>query len=128
MVEAPDNLSTIAAYVARADARDWDAFDTLIHPDVTYEIALTRERVRGRERLREFNTSYPGDWHLALAESYADAHGGVARLDWRVGVGPTEPAIVFFRFDDAGLITHITDWWPEPYEPPPGREHLVERY
>jgi len=27
-----------------------------------------------------------------------------------------------------GLITRVTDFWPEPYEPPPGREHLVERY
>ncbi|MGP3959181.1 hypothetical protein ACTWPT_24555 [Nonomuraea sp. 3N208] len=26
-----------------------------------------------------------------------------------------------------GLISRITDYWPEPYEPPPGREHLVER-
>jgi hypothetical protein len=22
----------------------------------------------------------------------------------------------------------VTDFWPEPYEPPPGREHLVERW
>jgi len=26
------------------------------------------------------------------------------------------------------LITQVTDFWPEPYEPPPGREHLVERW
>ena len=26
----------------------------------------------------------------------------------------------YLRFD--------TDFWPEPYEPPPGREHLVERW
>jgi hypothetical protein len=32
---------------------------------------------------------------------------------------------VFLRIVD-GLITHVTDFWPEPYEPPPGREHLVE--
>ena len=27
-----------------------------------------------------------------------------------------------------GLITSVTDFWPEPYEPPSGREHLVERW
>jgi hypothetical protein len=127
-VPAPDNLSTIAAYVARAEARDWDAFDALIHPEVVYEIPQSRERLTGRERLRAFNTAYPGDWHLALAESYADDTGGVGRLDWRIGGGPTDTAIAFFRFDRAGLITRITDWWPEPYEPPAGREHLVERW
>lgn len=25
-------------------------------------------------------------------------------------------------------ITSITDFWPEPYEPPAGRDHLTERY
>ena len=35
--------------------------------------------------------------------------------------------MAFFEFAD-GLITRVTDFWPEPYEPPPGREHLVERW
>jgi hypothetical protein len=26
------------------------------------------------------------------------------------------------------VITKITDFSPEPHEPPPGREHLVERW
>jgi hypothetical protein len=26
------------------------------------------------------------------------------------------------------LVTKITDFWPDPYEPPPGREHLTERW
>jgi hypothetical protein len=37
------------------------------------------------------------------------------------------PEMAFFEFAD-GLITRVTDFWPEPYEPPPGREHLVERW
>jgi len=35
--------------------------------------------------------------------------------------------LCFFEIDDAGAITRITDFWPESYEPPPGREHLVTR-
>ena len=27
-----------------------------------------------------------------------------------------------------GLIARVADFWPEPYEPPPGRDHLVERF
>jgi len=38
-----------------------------------------------------------------------------------------DDAMAFFAFSD-GLITQITDFWPESYEPPPGREHLVERW
>ena len=39
----------------------------------------------------------------------------------------TSLAIAFFEIE-AGRITKVTDFWPEPYEPPPGREHLVERW
>jgi hypothetical protein len=35
---------------------------------------------------------------------------------------------VWFELAADGLITRITDFWPDPYEPPPGREHLVERW
>jgi hypothetical protein len=35
--------------------------------------------------------------------------------------------MTFFEFAD-GLITRVTDSWPERYEPPPGREHLAERW
>jgi hypothetical protein len=120
--------ATIEAYVARVDARDWDGVDRLLHADVVYELPQTRERITGREGLRAFNTAYPGDWHLGLAEDYADKRAGVARLDWKVTGGESGTAIVFLRFGADGLITRITDWWPESYEPPPGREHLVERY
>ena len=41
--------------------------------------------------------------------------------------GRADDAMAFFEFAD-GLITRVTDFWPEPYEPPPGREHLVERW
>jgi hypothetical protein len=30
--------------------------------------------------------------------------------------------------DAAGRIARITDFWPEPYEPPAGRAHLTERF
>ncbi len=128
MSDREANRVTIAAYVARIEARDWDGADELIHPDAVYELPQTRERITGRDGLRAFNTAYPGDWHLGLAESYADEQAGVGRLEWHVGVGDHDTAIVFFRFDGDGLITRITDWWPEPYEPPAGREHLVQRY
>jgi len=39
--------------------------------------------------------------------------------------GSVETGIAFFTFQD-GRITSVTDFWPEPYDPPPGREHLTE--
>lgn len=34
--------------------------------------------------------------------------------------------VTFFELD-GDLISRVTDFWPEPYQPPAGREHLVER-
>ena len=33
--------------------------------------------------------------------------------------------LVYFEVAD-GLIARVTDFWPESYEAPPGREHLTE--
>jgi hypothetical protein len=35
---------------------------------------------------------------------------------------------VFLEFDADGLITRVTDFWPEPYEPPERPAGLVERW
>ena len=38
------------------------------------------------------------------------------------------PALSFLDTGPDGLVTRITEFWPGFYEPPAGREHLVERY
>ena len=85
-----------------------------------------RERIRGRDRYLRFNREYPGDWHLRPKVVIADEHHGVMWFEWRLD-DRIDDAMAFFAFAD-GLITQVTDFWPEPYEPPPGREHLVERW
>lgn len=120
-------MSVIDDYWTTADARDWAAFGALLCDDVVYELPQTRERIRGRTAYLQFNVEYPGDWHLVVERSVVDAAGGASWATCTVG-DESMPAVTFFRFDDAGRIAHIIDFWPTPYEPPPGREHLVERY
>jgi SnoaL-like domain len=116
----------VAAFADRLERRDWAAFAELLAPDVMYEIPQTRERIRGRDRYVTFNAEFPGDWHLSPRVVLADERNGVLLFDWTLD-GETSPAMAFFEFDGS-LITKITDFWPEPYEPPSGREHLVERW
>ena len=122
-----DHDDLIRRYWDAADRRDWDGFAATLRPDVVYEVPQTRERVRGREAYLRFNRDYPGDWRVTVRRVVADDTGGVAWTDFAVGE-EAQTGIHFFTIGDDGLITRVDDFWPEPYDPPPGRDHLVERF
>jgi hypothetical protein len=115
------------SYWAALEARDWAAFGALLAPGVVYDLPQTRERVRGRDAYLRFNVEYPGDWHARVVRVVG---AGRQVATWvRVSVGDdAQDALTFLTVDDDGLVSTVTDFWPEPYDPPPGREHLVERY
>jgi hypothetical protein len=118
---------TVETYWSAAESRDWTAFAATLAEDVIYELPQTRERIRGRERYVRFNREYPGDWHVRTERTVADGDQVVTWIHMTVGLEEMY-AIVFFTGDDEGRITTVTDFWPEPYEPPAGRDHLSERY
>lgn len=117
----------IERFFAALESRDWSGFADVLHPEVVYEIPQSRERILGRDSYVQFNREYPGDWHLTPTVILVDGAEGVGRFQWRVGDGPIEEAFVFFGVVD-GRLARVTDFWPEPYDPPPGREHLTQRW
>ena len=121
-----DARTLVAAFADRLERRDWVGFAELLAEDVVYELPQTRERIRGRDHYVTFNVGYPGDWHIEPQVVLGDAHDGSLLFRWILD-GETALAIAFFEVAD-GHITKITDFWPEPYDPPPGREHLTERF
>jgi predicted ester cyclase len=118
----------VAAYWAAAETRDWDAFGSLLAAGVVYEGPQTRERVRGRAAYVRFNAEgFPGDWHLTVERIVAEERSAASWIHFS-DAGGTQHGLCFFEIDDAGLIARITDFWPDPYELPASRAHLVERY
>jgi ketosteroid isomerase-like protein len=125
-----DAHQTVVDYWAAAEKRDWAAFGGLLAGDVVYDLPQTRERIRGRAAFLQFNEEYPGDWHVTVERAVGEGRHAATWMRFAIA-GEEQPALTFFELDGDGLITQITDFWPEPYEPPPGREHLahlVERY
>jgi hypothetical protein len=118
---------TVESYWASADARDWIAFADTLAEDIVYTLPQTRERISGRERYVQFNREYPGDWHVRIERVITEPDQAVSWTCVTVGLEEMH-AITFFTADRSGRIATVTDFWPEPYEPPPGREHLAERY
>ncbi|MDI6101537.1 nuclear transport factor 2 family protein [Actinoplanes sp. NEAU-A12] len=127
MDDTAETRRIATAYVDALEERDWDRLATLLAEDVVYEMPQTRERIRGRDTYVRFNVEYPGDWHLRVRRVVADGRHAALRLDVRVG-DDGQDACVWLEVGDQGRIARITDYWPEAYEPPAGREHLVERW
>lgn len=119
---------TVESFWATLEARDWTAFAAVLADDVVYEMPQTRERIRGRDSYLRFNVEYLGDWHLTPRRILVDGDEAACWVDARVGDEPMF-AIAFLRVTADGRVREVVDVWPEPYEPPAGREHLVvERY
>lgn len=82
MINTPKEL--VERYWQTANNRDWQAFGTLLHEDIVYEIPQTRERIRGRAAYIDFNTTYLGDWTLEIVRLVADQHHAVSQITFRV--------------------------------------------
>ena len=125
-MSAETTRALVYAFAEAMEHRDWDAFTAVLSPDVVYELPQTRERIRGRERYVQFNAEYPGDWHVEPQLVIGDDHDGCLLFRWTLD-DDSMLAVAFFEID-GDRIVKVTDFWPEPYEPPAGREHLVERF
>lgn len=118
----------VAAYWAAAEARDWDAFGALLADDVVYLGPQARERVRGRDAYIRFNVEgFADDWHVTVQRIVGEGRHAASWIE-ATGRDRTQPGLCFFDLADEGLIIQITDFWPDPYELPASRAHLVERY
>ena len=122
-----DHAATIRRFWETTETRDWAGLSALLSPGLVYETEQTRERVRGDDGLVRLFTEFPGEWHLVVRRVVADGSGGSSVVDATLD-GEPMTALTFFGFDAAGLVTRIEEWWPEPYDPPAGRAHLVERF
>ncbi|GAB3193135.1 nuclear transport factor 2 family protein [Nesterenkonia suensis] len=122
------DTSTLArAYLHRLEARDWDTWSEMLHADVVYTTPHSRERWHGRHAFLSFNRSYPGEGHLQEKWILGDAGRAVLWFTWTVGDGRGD-AQAFLTFDEAGMITEVTEFWPEPYEAPARPAPATVRY
>ncbi len=108
-------------------SNDFHSVRAVLAPAFVLEWPQSRERIRGGERFAQMNAEYPaqGRWSFRLNRLVASATEVVTDVTV-ADSAQTARAISFFEVRD-GAITRIVEFWPEPYEPPGHRAHLVER-
>ncbi len=87
----------------------------------------SKERIRGAERFAQMNAEYPahGPWSFTVNRVIGSDSEAVSDVSVTDGVQLAR-AISFFTVAE-GKIVRLVEFWPEPYEPPANRAHLVER-
>lgn len=116
----------VERYWELMNSNDFRAVGGLLHDDFVLDYPQSNERIRGRENNTRLNQDYPspGPWRFDVdrllvtgdqAVSDVQVHG--AEVHMRV--------ISFFEARD-GLIWHMTEYWPDQFEAPASRAHLVE--
>lgn len=124
-----DAGEVVTAYWRAANERDWTTYGALLSEDVVYEGPQTRERVCGRANYVRFNVEgFPGDWHLVVIRITGDGSHASSWIEFTNADGTVQPGLCFFDLQQNGTIVRITDFWPDPYDLPVQRAHLVERY
>lgn len=116
----------IQAHWDLANARDWSKFAQLLHPALLYEAPQTREYIEGGPGYLDMFVTWPGDWKASVKLFVCETTKAVSWIDFAVG-SEVMTGISIFEVND-GLITKVTDFWPEAYEPPPRvSPHLKRR-
>lgn len=106
---------------------DFAAVAAVLSDDFVLEWPQSRERIRGAGRFARMNAEYPahGRWSFTVHRVVGDAGEAVTDVSVTDGVQSAR-AISFFTVR-AGKVARVVEFWPEPYEPPANRAHLVER-
>lgn len=124
MSEQPRSL--ILQHWELANARRWNEFSHLLHPELRYEVPQTREYIESGLGYLEMFSTWPGDWRATVKHLVCEESKAICVIDFLVG-GETMTGISIFELSGP-LITGVTDYWPEPYEPPPRSTSYMKRH
>ena len=106
---------------------DFANVKAVLSPLFILEWPQSNERIRGAENFARMNAEYPtttGRWRFKINHLVAQASSVVTQVSVTDGKQSAEP-ISFFTVQD-GKITHLLEYWPEPYAAPDNRRHLTE--
>ncbi len=111
---------------ALMQTNDFAAVGEVLAPGFVLEWPQTKERIRGAERFARMNAEYPahGRWQFAVNRIVGGEREAVSDVSITDGVQHAR-AISFFEVAD-GRVQRMVEYWPEPYEAPANRAHLVE--
>ena len=108
-------------------SNDFDSVRAVLADDFVLEWPQSKERIRGGTNFARMNAEYPsstGRWSFRIDRLVASGADVVTQVGITDGV-LSAVALSFFTVA-GGRIVRLVEWWPEPYDAPAHRGHLVE--
>ena len=105
---------------------DFSSVAQVLALEFVLEWPQSKERIRGAARFAQMNAEYPahGPWSFVINRLVGSESEAVSDVTITDGV-QTARAISFFTVI-GGKVERLVEFWPEPYEAPANRAHLVE--
>ena len=106
---------------------DWEHAASHLTENCVIDWPCSGERIVGRADFAAMQARYPtntGRWSFDVHRILAE--GDVAVSEVTATDGEQAARVVAFSMLNDGRIAHQIEYWPMPYDPPPGREHLTQ--
>ena len=105
---------------------DFHSVTSVLSPEFVLEWPQSKELISGPLRFAQMNHEYPahGRWHFTIHRLFGDDSEIVSDVSVTDGVQSAR-AISLFTVSKSKIV-RLVEFWPEPYEAPSWRSHLVE--
>ena len=105
---------------------DFHSVTSVLSPEFVLEWPQPKELISGPLRFAQMNHEYPayGRWHFTIHRLFGDDSEIVSDVSVTDGVQSAR-AISLFTVSKSKIV-RLVEFWPEPYEAPSWRSHLIE--
>jgi hypothetical protein len=125
LVSESKAIELVREYWRLMATNDFSSVAAVLSSDFVLDWPQSKERICGPERFARMNQEYPahGRWEFSVNRIVGGESEAVS--DVSVTDGVQLARVVSFFTVAQGKITHMIEFWPEPYPAPDNRAHLV---
>jgi len=122
----PNSEQVVREFWRLMATNDFACVAAVLSHDFVLEWPQSQERIRGATNFAQMNQEYTahGLWRFTLNRLVASATEVVTDVSVTDGVQHAR-AVSFFTVAE-GKIIRLVEYWPEPYDAPTNRAHLVD--
>ena len=119
-------IEVVKEFYRRMNTNDFHSAGQLLSDSYILEWPQSKERIRGRDNFVAVNNEYPayGRWLFTINRLVGNATEAVS--DVSITDGTQVARAITFTTVQEGKIVKQVEFWPENYDAPENRKHLVE--